>query len=408
MKRNKEEVIRFVKEENIKSIRLAFCDVFGRLKNIAITPDELHEAFNTGIPINAAAVKDFGEDIFCDLFLHPDPETFSLLPWQPEDDKVARMFTGMTYPDGTPFVSRGTKSLLLKAIQDAEDMGYEFYFATELSYYLFKLDEDGKHTKEPCDNAGYLDVEPDDKCEGIRRQITRALEFMEVKPSDMFHLSGPGQNMIDFGFANPVEAGNNIITSKAITRLVANRNNLGADFSPKPLEGKRGNGLHMRFAVVANDGNSNAIYHAAAGVLEKAREMALFFNPTPDSYKRLGCDGAPKYISWSSENRSQLIRIPHTNAHLKSAELRLADSTTNPFLAYALIIYASLYGIKNGLELPEEAKFSFSAASPDVIARYQALPNSLEEARNLAANSEFIEKYVPEDIINLYLKKKYI
>ena len=403
MKRNKEEVIRTVKDENIKSIRLAFCDVFGRLKNITITPEELGEAFHNGVPINAASVKDFGEGIFCDLYLHPEPETFSLLPWQPEDDRVARLFCNMTYPDGTPFESRGTKSLLMKAIKKAEDMGYEFYFGTELSYYLFKLDENGAPTTEPLDTAGYLDVEPDDKCEDIRRFINHSLKYMEVKPTDMFHLSGPGQNMIEFGLSNPLRAGNSIITAKTITRLVASKNNLCADFSPKPLEGQRGNGLHIIFAVVANDGNSNALSSAVAGILDKAREMTAFFNYTPEAYKRLGRDGAPKYISWSTENRSQLVRIPETNAHMKSAELRLANSDVNPYLAFALIIHAALYGIEHQLTLPEVSNFSFSLAPPDVIAKYAKLPETFSEAGRIAEQSEFIQEVLPEDLIKLYL-----
>lgn len=405
MKRNKEEVIRTVKEENIRSIRLAFCDVFGRLKNISITPEELSEAFSIGVPINAAAVKDFGEGIFCDLFLHPEPETFSLLPWQPKDDMVARMFCSMTYPDGTPFVERGTKSLLLKAIKEAEELGYEFYFGTELSYYLFKLDANDNPTAEPVDDAGYLDVEPDDGCEDIRRQVNHALRYMDVKPNDMFHLSGPGQNMIDFGLANPLRAGDSIITAKTIIRLTAKNNGLFADFSPKPLEGKRGNALHIKFSVLANDGNSNALSNAVAGILDKARDMTLFFNATPEAYKRLGRDGAPKYISWSTENRSQLLRIPESGTHMHSAECRLANSSVNPYLAFALIIQASLHGIKNNLTLPEVSNFSFSLAEPEVLSQYEKLPETFIDACRIAEQSDFIKEILPDDIIKLYLNK---
>ena len=394
-----------VRDEGIKTIRLAFCDVYGREKNISVTPIELKEAFESGVPINAAAVKDFGEGIFCDLFLHPEPETFALLPWQPDDAKVARMFCSMTYPDGTPFQSRGTKSLLIKAIQEAEDMGYEFYFATELSYYLFKLDKDGKPTKEPLDQAGYLDIEPEDKCEKIRRRITQALESMEIKPSDMFHLSGPGQNIINFGMSNPLTAGNNIVTSKTVIRTAADRNGLWADFSPKPLEDERGNGMHIIFAVVANDGSSSALTSAAAGILDKIKDMTLFLNPTPESYKRLGSSGAPRYISWSDENRSQLIRIPETAARFRSAEVRSADSTANPFLAYALIIYAALHGIKNNLELPEVSNLSFSLADSETLAKYEKIPETFEEAKEYAKNSDFIREHIPQDIIDLYINK---
>ncbi|MBQ7203135.1 MAG: glutamine synthetase [Eubacterium sp.] len=405
MKRSKEEIIRYVKEEKIKSIRLAFCDIYGREKNIAIAPEELADAFTYGIPINASAIKDFGEGIYCDLLLHPEPETLATVPNKPDNFKTVIMFCRMTYPDGRPFESRGTKSVLMKAIDCAEVEGFEFFFSSEMQFYLMKLDENGKRTNEPLDEASFLDVEPDDKSEAIRREIHLALEGMEIVPSNMFHQLGPGQNQIDFAFSNPLQACNIITKAKTVIKNVASLNGLYADFSPKPFDDQNGNGMHIIMSVRANDGTDNRMSSAVAGVLDKIDEMTAFLNPTEESYKRLGSVRAPKYISWSSENRAQLLRVPEAVGHYHIAELRSADATVNPYLAFALMIFAGLYGIKNNMELPEASNFDFIDVSPEIAAKYKKLPQSIEEARELARNSEFIKEHLPKDLIELYLNR---
>ncbi|MBR1532152.1 MAG: glutamine synthetase [Eubacterium sp.] len=402
MAKNKDDVYRYVRENKIRSVRLAFCDVFGWEKSISITPEEVLEAFQYGVTINARDVKNFGENIYTDLVLHPLPETMAELPHMAEDDRMVRMFCSMTLPDGTPFLQRGTKSLLKKAMDIAEVSGFEFYFGTELEYYLLKTDENGQPVDTPQDMAGYLDVPPDDKCDGIRRGITRTLERMDVKPSNMFHQRGWGQNEIDFSFSNPINAGDNITTAKTMIKVSADRNNLYADFSPTTYDNHPGNSCHITFSVQSSDGRTDNLHHAVAGVLDKIAEMTVFFNPTEESYNRLGKFGAPKYVSWSGENRSQLMRIPQTVGHFHKAELRSADAAMNPYLAFALIIHASLYGIKNQLPLPEEADFDFDAADNETIAKYKTLPQSLEEARELARNSEFVKSVVPKEIIEIY------
>ena len=403
MRYSSDDVYRYVREKKIRSVRLAFCDVYGWEKSISITPEEVLDAFEYGVTINARDVKNFGEEVYTDLVLIPLPETMSELPYQAEDDRMVRMFCRMTLPDGTPFEKRGTKSLLKHAMDIAEVEGYEFYFGTELEYYLMEVDEHGLPLDIPHDKAAFLDIPPDDRCDAIRRSITRTLERMEVKPSNMFHQRGHGQNEIDFTFSNPITAGDNITTAKTIIKVTANRNKLYADFSPKTYENHPGNSMHITFSVQSSDGKTDNLHHAVAGILEKIAEMTLFFNPYEESYKRFGKDGAPEYISWSSENRSQLLRIPPTTGHFHMAELRSPDAAINPYLAFALIIHASLYGIKNKLELPEEARFDFETADAETIAKYQRLPKTLEEARELAKNSEFVNKVVPKEILDLYL-----
>ena len=401
-----EDIIKIVKEENIKSIRLAFCDVYGNEKNISILPEELKPAFNKGIPINACAIPNFGEGLYTDLLLHPENDTVALLPWRSEKDKMLRIFCSMTYPDGRPLEDRGTKSILMRAIKDAEEYGVEFYFGTEIEYYLFKLDENGMPTKEPCDEAGFLDVAPDDKCEKVRLEVCNALEDMGIKAQNYFHELGPGQNEIEFGYNSPLVAGNDVITAKLIIKNVAQMNGLYADFSPKPLADKPGNGFHINISVRDNDGTDKSMDYAAAGVLDKICDMTAFLNPFEESYNRLMHGTSPRYVSWSSENRAQLLRIPSIVGRFKKAELRSPDLLSNPYLDFALIIYAGLHGIRNRLELPPAANFDLDTAESDVISGYKKLPCSFEEAKKIAQESTFIQSTVSSDIFKIYLNKQ--
>ncbi len=308
MKYSKEEVMQYVNEEDVKFIRLAFCDVFGKQKNISIMPAELPRAFEYGIAFDASAIAGFGDESRCDLLLHPEPETLMLLPWRPEHGKVVRMFSHITYPDGRPFEC-DTRYLLKKAVDDAEKAGYSFAFGAEQEFYLFQLDESGKPTDIPYDEAGYMDIAPEDRGENIRREICLTLEQMGIRPESSHHEQGPGQNEIDFRYSDALTAADNAITFQTVVKTVARRNGLWANFSPKPLKNKPGNGFHINMSV-KNSKGSQDLCNMIAGVLEKAVEMTLFLNPTDASYKRFGSDKAPGYVSWSSENRSQLVRIP--------------------------------------------------------------------------------------------------
>ena len=403
MKYSKEEVLQYVREEDVKFIRLAFCDVFGKQKNISIMPEELPRAFEYGIAFDASAIAGFGDETRCDLLLHPDPETLMLLPWRPEHGKVVRMFTGISYPDGTPFEC-DTRSLLKKAVEDAKKSGYTFAFGAEQEFYLFELDEKNKPTKIPYDEAGYMDLAPEDRGENIRREICLTLEQMGIRPESSHHEEGPGQNEIDFRYSDPLTAADNTMTFQTIVKTVTRRNGVFVDFSPKPLENEPGNGFHINMSVKPSDSSENLCY-MIAGVLDKVVEMTAFLNPTEDSYKRFGMDKAPGYVSWSSENRSQLVRIPAAVGEYRRAELRSPDPMANPYLAFTLMIYAALNGLENKLDLPEAANINLYKADVDTLARFKKLPESLSDACKVAAASEFIKKHIPTAILDIYCNK---
>ena len=403
MKYSKEEVLQYIREEDVKFIRLAFCDVFGKPKNISIMPEELPRAFEYGIAFDASAVKGFGDEAHSDLMLHPDPDTLMVLPWRPEHGKVVRMYSTISYPDGRPFEC-DTRILLKKAIEEAQKAGYHFSFGSEQEFYLFKLDENGKPTKEPYDDACYMDIAPDDKGENIRREICLILEQMGIRPESSHHEEGPGQNEIDFRYSDALTAADNAMTFQTVVRTVAGRNGLNADFTAKPLENEPGNGFHINMSVKADDDSDNLVY-VIAGVLEKADQMTAFMNPTENSYLRFGKDKAPGYVSWSSENRSQLVRIPAAVGQYRRAELRSPDPTANPYLAFALMIYAGLYGIENKLDLPVATNINLYKADAQTLAKFKTLPRNLDSACKIAADSEFIKKYIPAAILDIYCNR---
>lgn len=402
MKYSAQEVMQYVGEEDVKFIRLAFCDVYGKQKNISIMPSELPRAFEYGIAVDASAIKGFGDETQSDLLLHPDPATLSVLPWRPEHGRVVRMFCSITKPNGEIFEC-DTRSVLIKAIAEAKKCGIEFFFGSELEFYLFKLDENGNPTKEPYDHAGYMDIAPDDRGENVRREICLTLEQMGIKPESSHHEEGPGQNEIDFRYSDPLTAADDAMAFQTVVKTIARRNGLCADFSPKPLQDRPGNGLHINMSV-KNDSNHILLPYMLAGIMKYIQELTVFLNPVEASYARFGHSKAPKYISWSGENRSQLIRIPAASGEYRRAELRSPDPATNPYLAYALLIYAGLYGIENKLDLPPAADINFFRADKTTARQYKELPDTLAEAKVLAANSKFVSEHLPESIINIYCK----
>lgn len=400
MKYSKEEVIQFVAEEDVKFIRMAFCDIYGKQKNISIMPGELERAFEYGIAIDASAIDGFGGEVHSDLFLHPDTSTLCVLPWRPEHGKVVRMFCTVTYPDGTPFEA-DTRALLRKASEDAEKEGISFAFGSEMKFYLFKCDENGEPTNIPYDNAGYMDVAPEDKGENVRREICLTLERMGINPESSHHEEGPGQNEIDFCYSHAITAADDALTFRSVVLAVAARNGLCADFSPKPIENKAGNGMHINFSAKRADG-ADIMPHVIAGILAHIREITAFLNITESSYKRFGSNKAPKYISWSGENRSQLIRIPAAQGEYRRAELRSPDPMCNPYLAFTLLIRAGLDGVKNNMVLPVAADINLYTASEEVTAHYEKLPETLEEAKAAAKASAFVAENLPASIIADY------
>ncbi len=403
MKYSKEEVMQYVQEEDVKFIRLAFCDVFGKQKNISIMPQELPRAFEYGIAIDASAIAGFGDENHSDLFLHPDADTLMPLPWRPEHGRVVRMFCNITYPDGKVFEC-DTRSLLKKAITEAEQAGYQFFFGAEQEFYLFHLDENGEPTKIPYDNASYMDIAPEDKGENIRREVCLTLEQMGIQPESSHHEEGPGQNEIDFRYSDPLSAADNAMTFQTVVKTIARRNGLYADFSPKPLEDKPGNGFHINISVKSKD-DTDYMDYMIAGILDKVADMTVFLNPTESSYQRFGSNKAPKYISWSSENRSQLVRVPAAVGEYRRAELRSPDPSANTYLAFALLIYAIMDGIQNKLKLPSPADINLYKVDADTLAQFGQLPGDFKSACATSVNSRFIKDHIPDAILDIYCNK---
>ena len=411
MKYSEDEVLQYVEEDDVKFVRLAFCDIFGTQKNVAILADELPRAFAYGIAIDGSSIAGFGGVERSDLLLFPHADTITELPWRPDTGKVVRMFCDVRTPDGKPF-QNDTRQLLMGAIEAAKAAGVEFMFGPEMEFYLFKTDDLGRPTREPYDTAGYMDIAPEDKGENVRREICLTLERMGIHPESSHHEMGPGQNEIDFRYADALTAADNAVTFISVVRTVAAANGLAADFSPKPLADAPGNGAHVNFSVHRTGGSESAraadadrmalTRAAAAGIMRRIREITLFLNPTENSYARLGGDKAPAYVSWSPENRSQLIRIPAAVGPYRRAELRSADASANPYLAFACLIYAGLEGIAEELMLPEPANFDMFSAPDEVLGTYERLPETLAEAKTKAALSEFVAAHLPESLVGAY------
>ena len=391
------EVMTFVEEEDVRFIRLAFCDINGKQKNVAIMPSELKRAFESGISFDASAIDGFGAQIKSDLFLHPDPSTLVILPWRPSEGRVVRMFCDISYPDGSQF-ELDNRYILKRAAREAAKEGISCFFGTEFEFYLFRTDGDGMPTLIPYDDAGYFDIAPDDKGENIRREISLTLLDMGIQPETSHHEEGPGQQEIDFRFSDALSAADNAITFKNVVKTISQAAGAHADFSPKPLEGKSGNGMHINISI--KDRNGRDVQDMfMAGIMEHIREITMFLNPKKESYLRLGEKKAPKYITWSPENRSQLVRIPAAAPENRRIELRSPDPTANPYHAYALLIWAGLDGIRRGLMPPEPTNVNLFMAGDDITSSLERLPQSLDEAREFAKNSRIVRECLPEKLL---------
>lgn len=378
------EILEFIKEEDVKFVRLAFFDIKGRQKNISIIATQLEKAFHEGISFDASAICGFETPEKSDLFLHPDPTTISVLPWRPNTGKVVRMFCNIKYPDGTPY-KKDCRTMLQNAVNFAKDkFNIEFGIGTEIEFYLFKLNEKNEPTKIPFDNAGYMDIAPEDKGENIRREICLTLEQMGITPESSHHEEGPGQNEIDFHYSDPLIAADNAETFKWIVRTKAASNGLFADFSPKPLSNQAGSGLHINISCSDNSKMQNVL----AGIIKHAEEITYFLNSTEESYNRLGEHKAPKYICWGSENRSAFIRVPASKNSTR-LEVRSADSECNPYIAFTVLIYSALDGIKNNLLPPEPVDKNLFDISN--VGDLKTLPDTLWLAKKIADESDFIK-----------------
>ena len=403
-----EEMLSFVEENDVKFVRLVFCDLFGRGRNISLLSGELRHALEGGVSFDASAVPGLLHIAETDLVLRPDPSTITLLPWRPQQGRVARVICDIEHPGGEPF-SGSSRALLQDACRRLMAAGYACQIGVECEFYLFQLDEHGNPSHTPHDSAGYLDLAPRDRGENVRREICLTLEQMGISVESSHHEAGPGQNEIVLKYASALRTADNLTTLKQVIRTVANKNGLFASFLPKPLPGVIGSGLHVSMSLLSGMANmfhvggasSPAAEAYLAGIYAHAAEMTSILNPMPNSYLRLGEMEAPGYVSWSHQNRSQWIRIPAAQGESSRMELRAPDPAINPYLAFAVLIDAGLAGIAASLPLPEPTDMDLT--DPAVAAKAAAagcvrLPQTLLDAVQIAEKSEFIARALPQQV----------
>lgn len=400
------DVLDYVREEDVKFVRLAFCDVFGTQKNVSVMTSELERAFDNGISVDASAIPGFGGNVSSDLFLRPDASTLQLLPWRPSHGRVIRMYCDVLKPDGSAF-ENDTRAILRRVSESARRERVGCRFGTEYEFYLFLTDEHGDPTIIPHDRAGYMDIDPLDRGVNVRREICLTLSQMDIFPESSHHEEGPGQHEIDFRFDTALRAADNAVTFRSVVKSVASGSGLYASFDPKPLHGEPGSGLHVNISLfdpsTGTDANNSVQEAFIAGILDHIREITLFLNPIDSSYRRLGRSKAPRHIAWSRGNRSQLIRIPEAAGQYRRFELRSPDPAANPYLAFALLTAAGVDGVRRGLTLCPPSDIDALDRSSDT-ASLTLLPQTLAEAAGAALSSEFVNRLLPGRLIESYAK----
>lgn len=397
------EVLEYVKENDVKFVKLTFCDLFGRQKNISVVSSRLKTAFEFGIPFDGAGVDGFLHAT-SDLLLFPDSETLTVLPWRPQSGRVVSMFCHIRYADARPFEADGL-AFLERAVDRLSDFNLQLSVGTDCEFYILKRDEAGEPTLTPVDRAGYCDAAPVDRCENVRRDIVLSLENMGFRPTGSYHEKGPGQNEIDFSCSDPLSAAKNLLLFRSAVKNVCNRDGLFATFMPKPFADDAGSGLHINIfikrpgAPVLGDrfGQENGEPEMfLEGILAHAADIMPFACSTTNSYKRLGADKAPRNITWSAENRGQLVKF-FTGREGFGFKLRLADCAGNPFFLIGLLIHAGLDGIEGKCQLRPAAKDS---------ARAPALPETLAAAVAAAEKSAWLPRYFDAHVLEKYFAYK--
>lgn len=403
-----EDIIEYVEENDVKFIRLVFFDIFGSMKNVSIIASELPKALEYGVRFDASEINGFMNIGESDLLLKPDPTTAEILPWRPQHSGVLRIFCDICYPDGKPFEG-DSRNILKNTLLKMREVGYTCDIGAESTFYLFEPDEYGKPTKTPHDMGTYYDVAPIDRGENVRREVCLTLEKMGIQPQTSYHDQGPGQHKIMFRHSRVLEAADHLMTFKNLVKTVADMNGLYATFMPKPLADKNGNGFHVNLSLYKKnhkksilDGSDEDGRSFIAGVLRRINEITLFLNPTVNSYSRFGKFEAPLYVTWSLQNRQQLIRIQSDLSGEKRMELRSPDGSANPYLVYALVLSAGLEGASEKIQLCEPVNVKYKSE----IDGLETLPQTLSEAVEFAKNSEFLKKVLPKNILDTYIEQK--
>ena len=419
-KYTKQDIIRIVEEEDVEFIRLQFTDIFGTLKNIAITSSQLEKALDNKCMFDGSSVEGFVRIEESDMYLYPDYDTFEIFPWRPQQGKVARLICDVYTPDGKPFEG-DPRWILKKTIKEANEMGYRFDVGPECEFFLFHTDDNGLPTTLSHEKAGYFDLGPNDLGENIRRDMVLTLEEMGFEIEASHHEVAPAQHEIDFKYDEVLKTADNIQTFKMTVKTIAKRHGLYATFMPKPKFGISGSGMHINMSLATEEGKnifadengkiglSDDAYHFIAGIMKHARGMSAITNPLVNSYKRLvpGYE-APVYIAWSAKNRSPLIRIPASRGNGTRVELRNPDPTANPYLVLALCLAAGLDGIKNKIEVPESVDCNIYEMTPGErrAAGIENMPADLKEAVDCLVADEFLCSVLGEHITTKYVEAK--
>ena len=372
-----QEVMEYVEQEDVKFIRLAFCDIFGNQKNISIMPSQLYNAFERGIAFEASAIKGFGDGGEVSLLLFPDPDTLSVLPWRPTHGRVIRLYCDIKYPDGRPFPLDG-RNILKNAVKRVREKGVFCRFGGGLEFYLFKTDEDGEPTDIPYDRAGYMDIAPEDRGENVRREVCLTLEEMGILSEGSHHERGPGQHRIEIAARTPLAAADDMTTFKSVVKTVASRNGLFASFAPRPVIEENGSCFHIR--VFAE--NMENLEGFKRGIVKYLPYVCPILNPLEESY----------------------IRINEMTGYLKvndgagpAVDIYSPDPMANPYLTYALLLEMGVHGIEEGLGGEPGINISSAGEVGGIL-----MPGSIGKARELARNCDIIKNVLPEKILGAY------
>lgn len=415
----KQDILRVCEEEGVRFIRLQFTDIFGTMKNVAITINQLEKALDNEIMFDGSSIEGFVRIEESDMYLRPDPSTFAIFPWRPQDGKVARLICDVYNPDGTPFEGC-PRGVLKKVLKEAEEMGYTMNVGPEAEFFMFYTDSEGNPTTETHDNAGYFDLGPIDLGENARRDMCLTLEDMGFEIEASHHEVAPGQHEIDFKYSDALNTADQVLTFKTVVKTMAQRHGLHATFMPKPVFGINGSGMHVNQSLIKDGKNAfydkdaplelseTAMYYIG-GIMKHAKAITAITNPIVNSYKRLVAGyEAPVYIAWSARNRSPLIRIPAKRGAGTRMELRSPDPSCNPYLAFAVMLKAGLDGINNKIMPPASVdKNIFKMTEMELgDENIESLPANLKEAIDCLKEDNVVRSVLSDHIYERYVEAK--
>ena len=412
----KEDILRMVEEEDVEFIRLQFTDMFGCLKNMAITVSQLEKALNNQCMFDGSSIEGFARIEESDMYLYPDLDTFTILPWRPQPGTVARLICDVYRSDGTPFQG-DPRQVLKKAVAHAAELGYEFEVGPECEFFLFNVDENGRPSTESYEQAGYFDLDPQEIGENARRDMVLTLEDMGLGVEASHHEAAPAQHEIDLKYDEAISTADNLMTFKMAAKTIAKRHGLHATFMPKPKFGINGSGMHINMSLncdgqnIFNDpsgelGLSKEAYYFMGGIIRHMKGMTLITNPLVNSYKRLvpGFD-APTELTWTRNNQNSLVRIPRVNGADTRIELRSPDAASNPYLVFAVCLAAGLDGIQKKI-YPTKASDRSLSESDQKEQGIENLPENLREAITLFEDSSWMKEILGEAFCKQYAQAK--